>query len=139
MSGSDNGQSLELYSTVSTKKMLKIEKKGDFSINQSALIQLANADQDESNEQFLIIYSDCKDTQVFLFESKLLKLRKLTHQICQKANMKALPSVTRIFKGLDKVYLLTADLVLLAIDLSTLTLDSAIFDINNTLTKHFDD
>jgi len=38
MSGSDNGQSLELYSTVSTKKMLKIEKKGDFSINQSALI-----------------------------------------------------------------------------------------------------
>jgi len=53
--------------------------------------------------------------------------------------MKALPSVTRIFKGLDKVYLLTADLVLLAIDLSTLTLDSAIFDINNTLTKHFDD
>lgn len=39
-----------------------------------------------------IVYSDCKETQVFVFDREQLRLRKLTKKLCTANGIKKLPS-----------------------------------------------
>ena len=59
--------------------MLRIEKKGDYGI------------QEFASDGRYIAYSDCKDTQVFQFDKADLTLRKLTKKICAKNEIESIP------------------------------------------------
>ncbi len=63
-------QSLSLYSTETSDEILRIEKTGDYGIESVAF------------NGRIIAYSDAKETQVYAFDSKKLKLVKLTRKLC---------------------------------------------------------
>lgn len=60
MNGS--GRSVDVWSSSTFTQLLQIQKKGDF--NTTCFDKLAN----------FIVYSDCKDTQVFSFDQATLQL-----------------------------------------------------------------
>ena len=75
-----DNQSLQLYSKDrGSEEILRIEKSGDFGIDQIAF------------DGKYIVYSDCKETQVFMFDRNNLKLRKLTRKITTQAGLPRLP------------------------------------------------
>ena len=43
-----------------------------------------------------IVYSDCKDTQVFFFDSETLQIQKLTKKISQVNGLQSLPPAIAI-------------------------------------------
>lgn len=101
--------------TESRQQVLRIEKKGDFNIQEFAY------------DGEYVVYSDCKDTQVFHFDRTELSLRKLTKKICVQNEIHSLPSSQRIFlkkedEGSTKMILATTDLDIIEVDLTSFTL-----------------
>ena len=74
-----NGQHLQLLSADSYEEILRIEKSGDYGIEEFAF------------DGRFIVYSDCKETQIFSFDKEQLKLRKLTRKVCSQAGIRKLP------------------------------------------------
>ena len=64
-----NNQFLQLYSKDRSDEILRIEKCGDFGIDHFAF------------DGKYIAYTVCRDNQIFCFDQKNLKLRKLTRKI----------------------------------------------------------
>ncbi len=108
-----NGQHLQLLSTDSYDEILRIEKSGDYGIDEVAF-----------NGRF-IAYSDCKETQIFSFDKEQLKLRKLTRKVCSQAGIRKLPSAAFLAikptedGQAEQLILVTKDLVVCTIDLKT--------------------
>lgn len=70
---------MQLYSKETGDEILRIEKSGDFGIDQVAF------------DGKYIAYSDCKETQIFMFDKENLRLRKLTRKITSQAGLPRLP------------------------------------------------
>ena len=93
--------------------MLRIEKSGDYGIDEFAF-----------DGQY-IVYSDCKETNIFKFDRTQLKLKKLTKKVCAHAGVKKLPSASVLAikpaedEKNEQLVLVTKDLTVLLVDLVT--------------------
>ena len=107
-----NGHQLELLDIQSRQQILRIEKKGDYGI------------QEFTSDGKYLAYSDCKDTQVFQFDKDDLVLRKLTKKICAKNEIESIPVAQKLFlidndNESSKLILVSVDLDIFEIDLGT--------------------
>lgn len=81
---SGSGSEISLWSTKSTKEVLKIQKKGDFKIREFAV------------QNGYIAYTDSVDTQIFKFDLDSLVLKKVSSLICQQNDLKRLPPAQKL-------------------------------------------
>ena len=115
-----SGRSVDVWSAATFSQLLSIEKKGDFNV--ACFDKLGS----------LIAYSDARDTQVFNFDQESLQIQKLTQKICLQNETPALPpaSFVKLYRDEEKLKMLlvTLDLDILIIDLST---DYKITEVSN--------
>ena len=110
---SADGQRLQLLTSQTSDEILRLEKSGDYGIDEFAF------------DGRFIAYSDSKETQVFSFDREQLRLRKLTRKVCSQAEVRKLPAAAFLAikpaqDGLaEQLVMVTRDLDVCTIDLQT--------------------